>query len=90
MLANSDQGVIVGHCSLFGPVSTLPLTHSLRDVFNLMLRIYTMISTNRGECQEQILKFPGARYKKFATRELAQSFIGGSDNPAEGRPRWCI
>ena len=44
-----------------------------------------MISTNRGECQEQILKFPGARYKKFATKELAQSFICGSDNPAEGR-----
>ena len=47
-----------------------------------------MISTNRGECQEQILKFPGARYKKFATKELALSFIGGSDNPAEGR--WCL
>lgn len=38
----------------------------------------------RGECQEQILKFAAARYKKFATKELAQSFIDGSDNPAEG------
>lgn len=39
---------------------------------------------SRGECQEQILKFSGARYKKFATRELALEFVNGTDNPAEG------
>lgn len=39
----------------------------------------------RGECQEQILKFPAARYKKFETRDLAQAFVNGTDNPAEGK-----
>ena len=39
----------------------------------------------RNECQEQIYKFAGARYKKFATKELAQEFVNGADNPAEGR-----
>ena len=49
-------------------------------MYNKFIRCHTVLC--RKECQEQVVQFSGAKYKKFVTREDAQAFI---DNVAPSK-----
>ena len=54
---------------------TIPTGNSLFD-----LKFPHFIICTRSECQSQIHKYPGARYKKFPTVSEAWTFINGESS----------
>jgi ribonuclease HI len=44
------------------------------------------IYTSWGDCEAQVKGYPGAEYKSFATREMAESAFQGEYEDYEGRP----
>ncbi|KAI1012817.1 hypothetical protein LB504_008198 [Fusarium proliferatum] len=42
---------------------------------------------NYDECQAQTTGFPGAKFKSFLTREDAQAYVAGHENPSADRDR---
>lgn len=43
-----------------------------------------------SECEEQVLGYPGARYKKFATREEAEEYVRTGRDPSGPRRRSAV
>ncbi|KAG5791282.1 hypothetical protein H9Q69_009676 [Fusarium xylarioides] len=46
------------------------------------------IYSNYDECQAQTTGFPGAKFKSFLTREDAQAYVAGHENPSADKPKF--